>query len=155
MQYVTGYLKFITDPTQRSVSYSATQMSTSIQADIGRSSSLPGSITLAATENYKPQEEHQPSTRLTLQSPSGPSNSNGNSLVVQHDCSQLQSSIKEEKIQANIRNNQQPFNLESKAVINHTGKSYTKFQSGMYNIVLNICNFITILQYHLLRKSWL
>ena len=129
----------VTEPTQRSVSYSATQMSTSIQAGIGRSSSSPGSITLAATGNFESQEEHHPSTRLSLQPPSVPksvSNSNSDSIAMQHDHNQL--NIEEEKIQANIKSNQQAFNIESKAAINDTEKSYTKFQSGMYIIILRL-----------------
>ena len=129
------WLYFITEPTQRSVSYSATQMST-IQADIGRSTSLPGSIASIATlEKFvqiESHEEHQPSTWLSLQPSSGPKSaltSNSNSTVVQQDHNR--SSIEDEKIQTNIRSNQQAYNLESVAATNHMEKSYTNFQAGM------------------------
>jgi hypothetical protein len=121
-------LSFITEPTQRSVSYSATQMS-AIQADIGRSTSLPGSIALATLENFESHEEHQPSTKL-LRGPSSAISSDSDFTSIQKDHNQ--SSVEDEEIQTNVRK----FNSHQADATNHMEKSYADFQPGMYNTIL-------------------
>ena len=110
-----------------------------IQADIGRSASLPGSIALAMPEKFESHEEHQPSIKLSLQPSSGPSSaaisSDSDYTFVQQD--RNQSNIEDEEVQANI----QKFNIHqvhSVDATNNIEKSYTDFEAGtcMCNTVL-------------------
>ena len=130
-----GLYFFITESTQRSVSYSAAQMS-AIQADVGRSASLPGSIALAMPEKLEFCEDHQPTTKLNLQPSIGPSSaisSDSDSTFVLQDHNQ--SSIEDEENRANIRkfNVHQAHNVDA---TNNMEKSYADFQAGMCNTML-------------------